>query len=187
MVLAGATHDEQVAATEVVADRTPPAARAETEWAAIADADDGDVGLGQPRAAQIAVPRHGVVTVAIPVEPDRVELDSIARAEGPAGVAEDGQRLAAGGTTPPRRQPWLGEPALVHRHGALLPGQHVDEGRERVVGAGQPVGGEVDPAARVELPAAQLCEGAVDADVGVAEQRTLEHAFDASALTGRGG
>src|SRR5262245_30491893 len=61
VVLAGAAHHEEIAVTDVVADRAATRARPQPERPPRPDADDGDVELRQFRTAQVAVPGDRVV------------------------------------------------------------------------------------------------------------------------------
>ena len=138
VMLARTSHHEEISVAEFVADRRAAVARPEPERAASSDADDGDVRFRETRAAQVAVPGDGVVSVAVPVEPDRVELHAVVRAQRSARRAEHRERLPAGRAAPPRRQSRFGEAPVVHRDDALMPLEGLDERVERVVRAAQP-------------------------------------------------
>ena len=73
VVLAGTAHHEEVAVTEVPRPRRPAADGTHLERTRLAGADDGDRRILEPVPLAVGVPCHRVVTVAVQVEPDRVE------------------------------------------------------------------------------------------------------------------
>ena len=109
------------------------------------------VGILELEALPIAVPGDRVVTVAIEVEPDRVERPRICWVKAARASASTGKTSRVGRRrVPPGCEARLGQPAVVHRDLSLVPRQHGDQLGEHQVGAMQPPRGVVDPGVLVE-------------------------------------
>ena len=78
VLLAGATHDEQVSGLQHPCSAAPATARPHTKWTGISQRDDGHDWLLCPAFDSVAMPCDAVGAVAIEVQTCRVELDAVA-------------------------------------------------------------------------------------------------------------
>ena len=132
LVLASAAHDEEIAVTEVEGAGVAAPAWPESERTWCSDADDRHDRVDDGVPVPVAVPCHGVVAVAVAVEPDRVEDLVVALAQDVAHRGEDRQRLGTAAVgAPPPREARLGQPTLVHGHRPLPPRQRRAAARRR--------------------------------------------------------
>src|SRR3954470_7424984 len=124
IVLAGTAHHEEIALTEVPCPRPPATKGAHLEGARLTGADDRHRRILEPMTLSIRVPGNRVATVAIQVEPDRVERSGIVVRECSTGLGQYRQRLGVWQQgRPPGSQSRLGKATVVHGDLALGPRQ----------------------------------------------------------------
>ena len=150
VVLAVATHHEQVARRRGEAVGTPTAAGSEQEASRPAEGDDRHEGLSLGAPDAVAVPGHRVLPVAVVVDPDRVQwtrrrsAPTVPRPWRRRSPECRGTHLAGGA------EPWIIDHPVVHAAAPAGPRQTPGEIDQQRVGALQPAVRHVHPTGLVE-------------------------------------